>query len=113
MTMLINASMVSRPTRICLKSVPNKLSWVLDKNNIYCGCRHHVLGGGEFGNPFWVAEYGHEMAIHLFEKISIPSFTPLQLEKLRHAEFLGCFCGTDEACHVDTLISASSNVSQY
>ena len=55
----------------------NKIAWCAIENNIYCGRLDIVMGGGEFGNPYKVAQYGRDRAIELFKmntlQISPPS----------------------------------------
>ena len=64
------------------------------------------MKGGDYGNPFRVSTYARDKAIELFEIHTLPNFTPLQLEKVRQAKEIGCFCAADERCHTDSLVAA-------
>lgn len=60
-----------------------------------------------FGNPFTIAEHGHDPAIALYEKwIHQPAQRAL-LADARHTlrgKNLACWCRLDQTCHADVLL---------
>ena len=92
-----------KPTRIDVRHV-NKVAWCANENNIYCGRLDIVMAGCEVSNPYKVAQYGRDRAIELFKMNTLPNFSPLQIQRLREADQLGCHCSISEQCHTDLLI---------
>ena len=74
-----------------------------DTNNIYIGRKHPILGNRHFGNRYRVKVYGRRLALSLYSKNIILSAD--QIDTLRNARELGCWCEKTDQCHGDILLS--------
>lgn len=76
-------------------------------NTLYMGRKNVKHPSRDFSNPFTVAEYGREEAVRLYRAMldqqqhNDPSAFREVLKELRKYDYLSCWCGLDEICHVD------------
>lgn len=96
------------PTRIVLS---RKRGWKLPEGAISCGRPHR------YGNPFIIGtpENGgnitREQSVEMFRRALHEGrlqFTIAEVKRELRGRSLGCWCGLDQACHVDVLLEVAN-----
>jgi hypothetical protein len=63
---------------------------------------------GKWGNPFAVADYGLDAALHLFEANISDELKAAARTELRGHDLM-CFCALDRPCHVDIWLRIANS----
>ncbi len=67
-----------------------------------------VLRPSKWGNPYHAQEYHLDAAMSLYSQHLRKQIAAgeLDLDELRGARFLACWCPLDKPCHVDVMLEA-------
>lgn len=88
-----------------------KRGWKLPEGGVSCARPHR------YGNPFIVAtpdnggNITREQAVSLFREAFLDGrlqFTVAEVRRVLRGRPLGCWCGLDQACHVDVILEVAN-----
>ena len=82
-----------------MRDIPDLREWKRNPDNVFGARGTHSEG---FGNPYKLSEYSREECLKLYRDRVVLS-TP-ELDKIRSAKEVACYCSLDDNCHVDILI---------
>ena len=88
-----------QPRRVCARDILDIRQWKRDPEHVFGARGPHSEG---YGNPYRLSDHSREECLKLYREKVVMSTS--ELDKIRLAKEVACYCPLDVNCHVDILI---------